>query len=250
MSFPKGFLWGGTTAANQIEGAYQEDGKGLSVSDIVSVGSHTSPRHITLEDNPAYYYPSRQAIDFYHHYKEDIALFAEMGFKAYRFSISWARIYPEGDNKEPNEKGLEFYDKVFRELKKYNIKPIVTMSHSDIPMTIGKKYGGWANKEVIDLFVRYAVTIMKRYSSDVSYWIPFNEINDMFLTMSSLGQGAMLPEKNCTFQEQTDKPDERFNALNNMMIASAKVVIEGKKINKDFQFGTMICHIQTTFGII
>ncbi|MFV0480190.1 MAG: glycoside hydrolase family 1 protein [Anaerorhabdus sp.] len=243
MAFPKNFLWGGATSANQIEGAYLEDGKGLSVSDVVSVGSRTFPRQITLTENQEYYYPSKDAIDFYHRYKEDIALFAEMGFKAYRFSISWARIFPNADDENPNEKGLEFYDKVFDELKKYNIEPIVTMSHGDIPLAIGTKYNGWGNKEVINLFVRYGLTLLERYQGVVRYWIPFNEVNDMFLAMSSLGQGAMIPKNDCSFLDQEDLPNERFNALNNIMIASAKVVKLGRKINSGFQFGTMICHI-------
>lgn len=243
MSFNKDFLWGGAVAANQCEGGYDEDGKGLTVSDIVTDGSHTSPRVITPILDANRFYPSHKAIDLYHHYKEDIELLAEMGFKAFRFSISWARIFPNGDDELPNEKGLKYYDSIFETLAKYNIKPVVTMSHSDIPLAIGVKYGGWDNKRVIDLFVRYAKTIMERYSKYVEYWIPFNEINDIFLSMSSLGQGAFIPDKDCTFSDQEDIPSRRFEALNNMFIASAKTVIEGRKINPDFHFGTMICHI-------
>lgn len=243
MPFKKGFLWGGATSANQIEGAYLEDGKGLSCADIVTVGSHSKPRIISPEQNNEYFYPSRNAIDHYHHYKEDIALFAEMGFKAYRMSISWSRIFPNADDEVPNEKGLEFYDEVFKELQKYSIEPVVTLSHGDIPLAVGTKYGGWNNKEVINLFIRYAKVVLERYKDVVKYWIPFNEVNDMFLAMSSLGQGAKVPEKECSFAEQEDNPNERFNALNNIMIASAKAVIEGRKINPNFMFGTMICHI-------
>ncbi len=241
--FCKDFLWGGATSANQVEGAYLEDGKGLSVSDIVTVGSHTQPRIISLEQDEQYYYPSREAVDFYHHYKEDIALFAEMGFKAYRMSISWARIFPNGDDEQPNEEGLKFYDKVFAELKKYDIEPVVTISHGDIPLAIMSKYNGWINKDVIDLYVRYASVLLERYKDIVRYWIPFNEINDMFFPLSTLGQGAMLEKGTKYFTEQKDDPNARFNALNNMMIASAKTVIAGRKINENFHFGTMICHI-------
>lgn len=243
MTFPKKFLWGGATAANQCEGAYLEDGKGLTVSDIITVGSHTNPRIITPELEDGYFYPSHKAIDFYHHYKEDIALFAEMGFKAFRMSISWARIYPNGDDTEPNEKGLKFYDQIFDELHKYNIEPIVTMSHSDIPLAIGEKYGGWKNKEVIDLFVKYSSTIMKRYSNKVIYWLPFNEINDIFLSLSSLGQGAFVPKEKCLWQDQPVQMKDRLQALHNMFLASAKTVIKGHEINPAFHFGTMICHI-------
>lgn len=152
-NFRSDFLWGGATAANQVEGAYLEDGKGLSVADIVTVGSHTAPRRISLEMKKEYAYPSHTAVDFYHHYKEDIALFAEMGFKAYRMSISWARIFPHGDDAMPNPKGIQFYHDVFAELKKYAIEPIVTISHSDIPLAVGTRYHGWVNKQVIDLYV-------------------------------------------------------------------------------------------------
>ena len=243
MSFTKEFLWGGATAANQCEGAYLDDGKGLSVADIVTVGSHKEPRIISPSMDNKYYYPSHKAIDFYHYYKDDIKLLNEMGLKAFRFSISWPRIYPNGDDEKPNEKGLEFYDSVFEELKKYGITPIVTMSHHDIPLAIGTKYGGWNNKKVIDLFVAYTKTIMERYRKYVKYWIPFNEINDMFLPLSSIGQGAFVPKKECLWTNQEDNPSRRFEALNNMFIASAKTVIEGRKINPDFHFGTMICHI-------
>lgn len=243
MSFTRDFLWGGATAANQCEGVYLDEGKGLSVADIVTVGSHKEPRIISPSMDEKYYYPSHKAIDFYHHYKEDIKLLSDMGLKAFRFSISWARIYPNGDDEKPNEDGLKFYDSVFEELKKYNITPVVTMSHHDIPLTIGTKYGGWDNKRVIELFTIYTKTIMERYSSYVKYWIPFNEINDMFLPLSSIGQGAFVPDSECLWTNQEDNPSRRFEALNNMFIASAKTVIEGRKINPDFHFGTMICHI-------
>lgn len=242
-SFKKDFLWGGATAANQVEGAYLEDGKGVSVADVVTVGSHTTPRIISLEQDAQYYYPSRKAVDHYHHYKEDIALFAEMGFKAYRMSVSWARIFPNGDDEIPNEKGLAFYESVFKELKKYGIEPVVTISHGDIPLAIGQKYGGWPNKEVIGLYVRYAEVLFLRYRQYVRYWIPFNEINDIFLPMSSLGQGAMLDQNSKYFTEQADDPAARMNALNNMMIASAIAVKRGREMESGFHFGTMICHI-------
>ncbi len=241
--FKDDFLWGGATAANQVEGAYLEDGKGISVSDIITVGSHTSPRIISWEQEEEYYYPSRNAVDFYHHYKEDIALFAEMGFKAYRMSVSWARIFPNGDDDTPNEKGLLFYKDVFSELKKYNIEPVVTISHSDIPLAIGTKYDGWLNKKVIDLYVKYAETLFRTFKEEVRYWIPFNEINDMFFPLSALGQGAIIDKETKYFTNQKDDVNKRINALNNMMIASAKAVAIGRKINPDFHFGTMICHI-------
>lgn len=243
MSFPKGFLWGGATAANQCEGGYNVDGKGLSVYDIISSGSHTQPRIVSPTQNEKYYYPSHKAIDMYHHFKEDFAMFAEMGFKGYRMSINWSRIYPNGDDSEPNEKGLIFYDNVFKELKKYGIEPIVTISHSDIPLAIGQKYGGWSNPQVIELYVRYSTTVLNRYKDYVKYWIPFNEINDIFLPLSSIGQGAFIPETECSFLDQPEQQKERLTALQNMLLASAKTIIVGRKINSNFHFGTMICHI-------
>lgn len=242
MGFRKDFLWGGATAANQCEGAYLEDGKGLSMSDCLTVGSHTSPRLIKINQDPKYLYPSHEAIDFYHHYKEDIALFAEMGFKAYRFSMSWARIYPNGDDEKPNEKGLAFYDNVLKELKKYNIEPIVTISHNEMPLAIAQKYGGWANKKTIDLYVRYAETLFKRYKDQVKYWLPFNEINDTMLPLGCLFVGIILPDAR-SFADGVDNPQLRFNAMNNTLIASAKAVKVGRSVNPYFHFGTMICHI-------
>ena len=163
MSFPKNFLWGGATAANQCEGAYLEDGKGLALVDILPGGRE---RKEALFDNPQKalehkydFYPSHESIDFYHTYKEDIALFAEMGFKVFRMSISWPRIFPNGDESTPNEKGLEFYDRVFDELKKYNIEALVTINHFDTPLGLVKNYGGWRNRKLVDFYVTYAKTI-------------------------------------------------------------------------------------------
>ena len=243
MAFPKNFLWGGATAANQCEGAYDTDGKGLAVYDIISSGSHARPRIVSPAMNQEYYYPTHKGIDHYNRFKEDFALFNEMGFKGYRMSINWSRIYPNGDDETPNELGLKHYDDVFKELKHYGIEPVVTISHSDIPLNIGKKYGGWNNKKVIDLYLKYSTTIMERYKDYVKYWIPFNEINDIFLPLSGIGQGAFVPEKECSFLDQPVLLKERMQALQNMFIASAKTVIAGKKINPEFHFGTMICHI-------
>lgn len=189
--FPKDFLWGGATAANQVEGGSDEGGKGLSVSDVYIFDSSMPKEHWTDQwhemthaqvaeaqnPNSKKYYPKRHGIDFYHHYKEDIRLFAEMGFKAYRLSLAWTRIFPNGDEKEPNEAGLEFYDKVFAELAKYDIEPIVSLSHYEMPLHIVTKYGGWTNRKVINFYVKFAETVFKRYKNQVKYWITFNEIN-------------------------------------------------------------------------
>lgn len=241
--FKEGFLWGGATAANQCEGAYLLEGKGLSVSDCMTRGSHSSPREIHMNRRSDSDYPADEAIDFYHHYAEDIKLFAEMGFKVYRFSISWARIYPNGDDEKPNEEGLAFYKNVFKELKKYNIEPLVTISHNEMPLAIVKNYGGWTNKKVIDMFVKYCETLFERYHDDVTYWLPFNEVNDLMLPLSNFIQGGILLEGTKTFSDQKDNESLRMNALNNVLIANAKVVSLGKRCNPKFQFGTMICHI-------
>ena len=199
MPFPKGFLWGGATAANQYEGGYNEGGRGLAISDMITAGSHTEPRKIyyrTKDGKTAsttlgsslpegavgiikddVYYPSHQATDFYHHYKEDIALFAEMGFKCYRLSISWTRIFPNGDDKVPNEEGLKFYDDVFDECLKYGIEPLVTILHFDMPQHLADAYGGWSNRALIPLFEKYCKTLFMRYKDKVKYWITVNEIN-------------------------------------------------------------------------
>ena len=171
MSFPKDFLWGGATAANQCEGAWNVDGKGDSISDHNRAGSRTSSTHRTfdLEISDNYYYPSHTAIDFYHHYKEDIAMFAEMGYKTYRLSINWTRIFPKGDETTPNEAGLTFYDKVFDECAKYGIEPLVTISHFELPFHLGKEYDGFLDKRVIGFYENYAVTLFERYKDKVKY---------------------------------------------------------------------------------
>lgn len=241
--FPKDFLWGGATAANQCEGANDIDGKGLSVADVISTGSHTSPRHISLDRNPAWRYPTDWGSDCYRRYREDIALFAEMGFKAYRMSIDWSRIFPMGDDAEPNEAGLAHYEAVFCELRSHGIEPVVTLSHNELPLNIVTSYGGWGNKQVIELFVRYATTVFERYRGLVRLWIPFNEVNDILLPMSAFSQGGILHEGTHLMSEQPDIPSERLAALNNILIANARTVIAGKKIDPSNRFGTMICHI-------
>jgi len=177
------FLWGGAVAANQCEGAYLEDGKGLSTADVFTAGAVDRPREFTptgvVEGK---YYPSHDAIDFYHRYKEDLALFAEMGFKCFRTSINWARIFPQGDETEPNEAGLQFYDDLFDELLSYGIEPVITLSHYETPLGLVQKYGSWRSRELIDLFLRYCETVFTRYRNKVKYWLTFNEIKPSFCT--------------------------------------------------------------------
>ena len=177
-SFPKDFLWGGAVAAHQLEGAWQTGGKGVSVADVMTVGSPSRYRSITDGVLPNEYYPNHEGIDFYHRYKEDIALFAEMGFKCFRTSIAWTRIFPNGDEKEPNEEGLKFYDNLFDECLKYNIEPIVTLSHFELPYHLVKEYGGFRNRKLIDFFLRFSEVCFNRYKDKVKYWMTFNEINN------------------------------------------------------------------------
>ena len=170
--FPDGFLWGGATAANQFEGAYNEDGKGLSTQDVAPKGIMGPITEEPTVDNM-----KLVGIDFYHRYKEDIKLFAEMGFKTFRLSIAWSRIFPQGDEATPNEAGLQFYDNVFDELAKYGIEPLVTISHYETPLHLSKKYDGWVSRDLIGFYENYVRTIFTRYKDKVKYWLTFNEIN-------------------------------------------------------------------------
>src|SRR5690625_749027 len=160
QQFPEGFLWGGAIAANDTEAAYLKDGKGLTNVDLLPTGKarwDVMRGYIaSLEPKEGLFYPSHEAIDFYHYYKEDIKLFAEMGFKALRISISWARIFPNGDDEVPNEAGLQFYDNLLDELHKYNIEPIVTIAHFDVPVSLVERYGSWRSRHLVDLFETYA----------------------------------------------------------------------------------------------
>jgi 6-phospho-beta-glucosidase len=242
---PRNFLWGGATAANQFEGGYSEGGKGLNTSDVMTGGTHTTQRRITPELEEGTYYPSHEAIDFYHHYKEDIALFAEMGFKTFRMSINWSRIFQNGDDLEPNEDGLKFYDDVFAELKKYNIEPLVTISHYETPFGLTKKYNGWASREVIDCYVRYCETIFNRYKNVVKYWLTFNEINCLTMPFGAFMGGGIMPSGGeLSFNKENDEMKQlRFQALHHQFVASAKAVKLGHEINKDFKIGCMIAYM-------
>ena len=239
MAFPKGFLWGGACAANQFEGAWDVDGKGPSVPDMCTNGSHTTPKWVTTAIRPDKLYPSHEAIDFYHHYEGDIALFAEMGFKVFRTSINWTRIYPTGEEAEPNEAGLAFYDKVFDCCKKYGIEPLVTISHYELPYALVEKYNGWADRRLVDCYVRYCKTIFERYKDKVKYWLTFNEIN-----MGALPTGNLMALGLVQGYEgpRTGIPDNeglRFQALHHQFVASAKAVAFAHEHYPQFQMGDM-----------
>lgn len=235
MHFPKNFLWGGAIAANQCEGYSTR-----SVADHVSAGNMTTPRVFTHEIQNNVYYPNHVGIDFYHRYKEDIALFAQMGFKALRLSISWTQIFPNGDDDTPCQKGLDHYRNVFSELKKYGIEPIVTIDHYDVPYTLAKKLGGWKNRNFIDAYVKYCETIFNEYKEFVTYWLTFNEINVLFNGYGDIMSAGILPEKDAPVFNQTATKQERFQALHNQFVASAKAVQLAHHVNPANKVGCMI----------
>ena len=225
--FPKNFMWGGATAANQMEGAYLEDGKGLSIQDILPRGV-AGPR--TEEPTPDNL--KLIGIDFYHRYAEDIKLFAEMGFKVFRMSIAWARIFPNGDDAEPNEKGLAFYDKVFDECHKYGIEPLVTLSHYETPLKIAKKYDGFRSRKTVDMYVKYAETVFKRYKGKVKYWLTFNEINTILLEPYISG-GVWTDKKKLSLED-------KLQAIHHELVASAMATKSAHEIDPENKVGCMV----------
>ena len=243
MGFPSNFLWGGATAANQLEGGYKQGGKGDSISDHITGGSKYSCRRFTSQIEPDIYYPSHNAVDFYHHYLEDIHMLAEMGLKAFRLSICWSRIYPNGIEEAPNEAGLSFYDRIFDECRAYNIEPIVTLMHFDMPYYLYKKYHGFSSKTVVDCFVKYAETVFQRYKTKVRYWITFNEINFACLSSGSLEVLGIHNSEEEDFYHSKCTLNERYNALHNVFLASAKAVKIAHKIDKENKVGCMIAHV-------
>ena len=217
MSFPTNFLWGGAIAANQCEGGWNEGGRGLSNADVLPYGEDRlavikGDLQMLTPDNE-HYYPAQNAIDFYHHYKEDIELFAEMGFKALRLSISWSRIYPNGDDERPNQEGIAFYRNVFAECHRHGIEPVVTITHYDIPMTLVTKYRGWKNRKLIDLYIKLTKTLFAEYGQQVRYWITFNEINIM--------TSACFMSAGIVFERGENRYVSIYNAVHNVLVASA-----------------------------
>ncbi len=231
------FLWGGAVAANQVEGAWQEGGKGVSIADVVTSGSHHAPRRITRGIIADEYYPSHNATDFYHRYKEDIKLCAEMGFKCFRTSIAWSRIFPKGDEQEANECGLAFYDDLFDECLRYHIEPVVTLSHFEMPWHLVTQYGGWRNRRMIEFFTRYANVVINRYQKKVKYWMTFNEINNQVNYHHDL-----MPFSNSgiLYQPQENREEIMFQAAHYELVASALTVKIAHTVNPDLQVGCMI----------
>lgn len=236
MSFPKNFLWGGAVAAHQLEGAWNADGRGPSVCDVLTAGSRQNPRRITDGVVEGERYPNHDGIDFYHTYKQDVALFAELGFKCFRTSISWSRIFPNGDEEIPNEKGLQFYDNLFNELLKYGIEPVITLSHFEMPYYLAKHYGGWTNRKLIDFFVHYAKTVMERYRDKVKYWMTFNEINNQMNTAHDM---CGWTNSGILFSTMENPKKGLYQAVHNELVAGAIVVKLGHEINPNFKIGCM-----------
>lgn len=248
MKFPDNFLWGGAIAANQCEGAWNEDGKGMSVADVamfkpnVDKKDYVSQWHIDMDDirkaretDDVVYYPKRHGVDFYHHYEEDIALFAEMGFKTLRLSIAWTRLFPNGDEEKPNEKGLLFYENVFKCLRKHNIEPLVTLSHYEMPLYLVENYEGWASREVVDMFVKFATTCFERYKDLVKYWLTFNEIDSVFRhPFTTVG----IVED--SYASKNEAEEAIYKALHHQLVASALVTKYAREIIPGAQIGCMV----------
>lgn len=236
MPFPKGFLWGGATAANQCEGGYDEGGRGLANVDVIPHGPERNDvsrgLRRMLDFEPGYYYPAQTGIDFYHRYREDIALFAEMGFKVFRLSIAWSRIFPNGDEEEPNEAGLAFYEDVFRCCREHGIEPLVTITHFDCPIHLVKKYGAWRNRTLIELYKRLVTVLFNRYRGLVRWWITFNEMN-MILHRPFMGAGIVLePGENAREAE--------YRAAHNELVASAWATKIAHEVDPENKVGCML----------
>lgn len=237
------FLWGGAVAANQMEGAWDLDGKGPSVADMCTAGSADTPKRVTPVIRPGVRYPSHEAVDFYHHYEEDIALMAEMGFKVFRTSINWTRIFPTGMETDPNEAGLAFYDRVFDCLLAHGIEPLITLSHYEMPYALVERYNGWAGREVIEHFLRYAKTVFDRYASKVTYWLTFNEINAGTMPLGAVLSTGTIRGYEGPVTEVPDDPQSRYQALHHMLVASAEAVAYAHARHPDYLLGNMICFV-------
>ena len=241
--FPEGFFWGGATAANQFEGAWDVDGRGPSVDDHILGGSYQKSREITVDIDPDQFYPNHDGIDFYHHYEEDIALFAEMGFNMFRMSISWSRIFPNGDDAEPNEAGLAFYDRVFDCCRAHGIEPLVTLSHYEMPYHLVEAYNGWESRELIGFFEKYARTVFERYQDKVTYWLTFNEINTGMSAMGAPLSTGLIQGYEGPFSGIKVTPQQCFQALHHQFVASGRVVRYAHEHYPQFKMGNMDCFI-------
>ncbi len=240
MSLRNDFLWGGAVAAHQLEGAFDACGRGLSICDVLTAGRNGVARRITDGIVEGEMYPNHEGIDFYHTYKEDIKLFKELGFKCFRTSISWSRIFPNGDEELPNEEGLQFYDDLFDALLESGIEPVITLSHFEMPYNLVKSYGGWTNRALVEFFVRYATTVMRRYKDKVKYWMTFNEINNQMTTSTHIFGWT---NSGIEFSKCSDPKKTLYQAVHHELLASAMVVKAGHEINPAFQIGCMVAMV-------
>lgn len=236
-AFPKGFLWGGAVAAHQFEGGWQACGKGVSIADVMTAGDNENKRRITDGVQSGENYPNHDAIDYYHRYHEDDQLFADLGLNCFRTSIAWTRIFPNGDEEQPNEAGLKFYDDVFDDLLSHQIEPVITLSHFEMPYHLVKKYGGWRSRKVIDFFVKFATVVFDRYKDKVKYWMTFNEINNQ---VGMMNEWSLFTNSGLLIKPDEDKEAVMFQAAHYEAVASALAVQIGHRINPDFQIGCMV----------
>ncbi|MFK8259769.1 6-phospho-beta-glucosidase [Erwinia sp. AnSW2-5] len=237
---PKEFMWGGAVAAHQVEGGWDKGGKGPSIVDVLTSGAHGVDRVITDGIKEGLLYANHDAVDFYHQYPGDIALFAEMGFKCFRTSIAWSRIFPRGDELKPNEEGLRFYDALFDELLKHGIQPVITLSHFEMPNHLVTEYGGWKNRKVVDLFVRFSAAVIKRYQHKVKYWMTFNEINNQRNWKTPLFGYCC---SGVIFTQEPNPEACMYQVLHHQFVASAQVVKLGHEINPELHIGCMIAMV-------
>ncbi len=242
MGFPENFLWGGAVAAHQLEGAWDVDGRGPSICDVLTGGAAGVARKITDGVIDGLNYPNHRGIDYYHTFREDDALFREMGFKCFRTSISWSRIFPNGDEEEPNEAGLKFYEELFSDYRAKGMEPVVTLSHFEMPLHLAKM-GGFTNRKVVDCFVRFATTVMERYKDLVTYWLTFNEVDNqmnMHTPIFPYTNSGIIPDPDDTPHEVEQKV---WQAIHNEFVAAAIAVKRGREINPDFQIGCMLSFV-------
>ncbi len=236
MKLRSDFLWGGATAANQCEGAYTEDGRGLSNIDLLPAGSDRRAtmqgRLLLGEDDGSHYFPSRKGIDFYHRYRDDLTLLAGMGFRAFRLSISWTRIFPNGDETDPNEKGLQFYENVFRLCHELGMEPIVTIAHFDAPLHLTRTIGSWRSREMVGHYLHYCEILFRRYKGLVHYWIPFNEIN-IILHSPFMAAGI-------TFAPGEKEEKIKYQAAHHQLVAGALATKLAHEIDPDNRIGCML----------
>lgn len=244
-SFPDDFLWGGAVSACQTEGGWNVNGKGASIADCMALGDKEEGRKCFPSLDKKYIYPSHYGNHFYEHYEEDIKLFAEAGFRCFRMSVAWTRIFPTGEEETPNQAGLDYYRSVFETCRKYKIEPIVTILHYDLPLALAMKYEGWSNPKLIPLYEKYAKTIIDEYADLVVYWIPFNEINCLTLPLGTVFGGGIIEKEGCNILPEQDDMERRYRCLHHQFLAAAWVSAYAHEKYPHIRVGTMIAYYCT-----